>query len=111
MSRQIYTLNSGDKKMVSRNSQWRTVGIKDIFEFANARNVKLYDWSSLLLNWNSFDIDIKKEIYDRECCHELNVFIRFKDEEFFNNVVRKYIKNKINKTFVDYCLLSEVKEV
>lgn len=25
--------------------------------------------------------------------------------------MKKYIKNKINKTFVDYCLLSDVKEV
>jgi hypothetical protein len=105
MSREIYPLNSGEEKMVSRSSQWRMVGLKDIFEFASAKGFSLYDWHKHLLSWHTYTEAKKKSIYDKECCHELNIFIKFKDPDFFDRVVSKYITNKICKTFVDYCLL------
>lgn len=107
MSREIYSLKEGDNKVVSRDSQWRTIGLSDIFDFANTKRVKLYDWSSSLLNWHTFTEEKKREVYDKECCHELNAFLKFKDRPFFDEVVAKFIKNKISKTFVDLCLLGD----
>jgi hypothetical protein len=107
MSREIYSLKEGDNKVVSRDSQWRTIGLSDIFDFANTKRVKLYDWNSSLLNWHTYTEEKKREIYDKECCHELNAFLKFKDRPFFEEVVAKFIKNKISKTFVDLCLLGE----
>jgi hypothetical protein len=60
MSREINPLKVNDKRIVSRNSQWRTVGLSDIFEFANNKKIKLYDWSSHLLNWNSYNEEKKR---------------------------------------------------
>lgn len=48
--------------------------------------------------------------YDKYACHELNLFIYFKDPKFFKTVVKPFIKNKIEKTFVDFFLLHEWKK-
>ena len=60
MSREINRLIAGDKRVVSRDSQWRTVGLADIFEFANTKRIKLYDWSNYLLNWHNLDENKKR---------------------------------------------------
>lgn len=44
-------------------------------------------------------------------CHELNIFLKLQDTEFFQNVVKPFISNKVEKTFVDLCLLEDVKAV
>lgn len=51
MSREVYSLKPGQKQLVSRDSQWRTVGLSEIFDFASTKRVKLYDWSNDLLSW------------------------------------------------------------
>lgn len=91
---------------MNRDSQWRTVSLADIFEFAGTKRVKLFDWSNYLLNWHTYDQARKIEIYDKECCHELNTFLRFKDRPFFDKIVAPFISNKIHKTVVDFCLLN-----
>jgi len=55
MSREVYTLKAGEERLVSRTSQWRTVGVKDIFEYANAKRMALYEWSKHLLVWHNYD--------------------------------------------------------
>lgn len=60
MSREINPLKVNDKRVVSRNSQWRTVGLSDIFEFANNKKIKLYDWNSHILNWSSYSEEKKR---------------------------------------------------
>ncbi len=47
----------------------------------------------------------KGKTYSEFCSHELNVFLKLKDPEFFKNAVRPFIENKIEKTFVDYWLI------
>ena len=39
-------------------------------------------------------------------CHELNFFIFKKDHEFFKQVVREVIENKLEKTFIDNYMLA-----
>jgi hypothetical protein len=107
MSREIYPLKPNQKHLVSRDSQWMTVGLSEIFNFVSAKGVKLYNWSSDLLLWDSYSEDKKKQVYDKECCHELNTFIRFKDPIFFDEIVGPFIKNKLQKTIVDLCLLRD----
>ena len=50
-------------------------------------------------------LEKKKVLFDKECCHELNTFIKFKDPSFFKAIVVPYIKNKVNKNIVDLILL------
>lgn len=45
-------------------------------------------------------------MFDDKCCHELNCFIRYQDPEFFEKVVKPFLSNKLQKTFVDFCLLN-----
>ena len=40
-------------------------------------------------------------------CHELNLFIKFRDPEFFEAIVRPYLFNKMEKSFMDYFLLEK----
>jgi hypothetical protein len=48
---------------------------------------------------------IKK--YDKYASHELNLFLYFKDNDFFVEVVKPFIENKKEKTVVDYFLLDK----
>ena len=47
----------------------------------------------------------KLQIYDEKVCHELNCYIKFHDPSFFDKVVYPFVSNKLNKTFVDLCLI------
>ncbi len=67
----------------------------------------MYVWNSHILSWNTYDYKKKKQIYDKESCHELNVFLHFQDKKFFEEVVKPFINNKINKTFVDLYLIGD----
>lgn len=55
--------------------------------------------------WSSFDQQTKKSKFSKYACHELNFFLYVKDKPFFNEVVRPFIRNKMEKTFVDWYLL------
>ncbi len=58
-----------------------------------------------MLKWHSYSLEKKKSVYDIECCHELNTFLKFNDPPFFTEVVLPFIQNKINKTVVDLLLM------
>ena len=66
MSRQIYPFQKGMKKEISRTSQWRTVSLDDIFSYASTKRINLFDWHKDLLKWNTYSLDKKKEIYNKE---------------------------------------------
>lgn len=55
----------------------------------------------------AMDYKTKLEKYNKNSCHELNIFLYFKDYTFFEEVVRPFIRNKIEKRFVDYFLLND----
>lgn len=60
-----------------------------------------------LLKWNTFDEEEKHKKYSNFCCHETNLFIYFKDREYFEGVVRPFIENKMEKSFIDFWLLGD----
>lgn len=60
-----------------------------------------------ILNWMDKTVEQKQELYSEHSCHELNFFISQKDPEFFASVVKPYIANKREKTFMDHYLLKE----
>lgn len=51
MSRQIYQLRKGEKKIVSRDSIWTTVSLANILQFAQIKGHKLPLWIS---QWKSY---------------------------------------------------------
>lgn len=60
-----------------------------------------------ILRWRQMDDAEKQEKYSEYACHELNFFIYSKDRNFFDTVVRPYLENKKDKTFMDLYLLDK----
>ena len=60
---------------------------------------------SFLARWSELDREQRLAIYDEHACHELSLFVRFKDRELFEEVVQPYLRNKLHPTFIDRFLL------
>ncbi|MGA0369229.1 MAG: hypothetical protein ACO3N7_07235 [Kiritimatiellia bacterium] len=58
-----------------------------------------------LKTWPSLEMDAKLEKYGEFASHELHLFLYARDPEFFAEVVKPYLRNKKDKTFVDRWLL------
>ena len=71
---------------------------------------KFQSWE-FLKEWESLSAQDKLRKYDKFASHELNLFVYFKDREFFNQTVLPFLHNKIEKSFVDYFLVDNVKQI
>ena len=58
-----------------------------------------------VLRWPGLKREEKQSLYSKYSSHELNFFIARKDPDFFKQVVRPYLQNKMHKTFMDHYLL------
>jgi hypothetical protein len=58
-----------------------------------------------LLNWPNLKDDEKRAKYGEFACHELSFFLYRKDKPFFEQVIKPYLANKKDKTFMDEFLL------
>jgi hypothetical protein len=71
-----------------------------------SKDPKLAEFS-FLLNWPKLKDAEKRDLYSKFACHELHFFLAKKDPAFFNSVVRPYLANKKDKTFLDHWLLGD----
>ena len=62
---------------------------------------------NFLKDWPTLDETERQKKYDKFACHEVNIFLYFRDRPFFDCVILPFIANKIEKTFVDFFLLSD----
>jgi len=60
-----------------------------------------------LLRWPQMTEEEKRGKYSEFASHELGFFVSCKDEEFFARVIRPYLRNKKDKTFLDRWLLGD----
>jgi hypothetical protein len=60
-----------------------------------------------ILTWPKLKIEEKRTLYSKYACHELNYFLSKKDPQFFAEVVKPYLRNKKDKTFLDHFLLGD----
>lgn len=58
-----------------------------------------------MLKWPTLSSEQKAKTYSEYCSHEFNLFLKLKDNPFFESAVRPFLTNKMEKTFVDYWLL------
>lgn len=65
---------------------------------------------AFVTTWPSLDEAAKRALYSEHACHELNFFLSQKDPDFFAAVVRPYLANKREKTFLDHYLLEAALE-
>jgi hypothetical protein len=71
-----------------------------------SKDPKLAEFS-FILNWPKLKPQEKRAQYSKYASHELNFFLAKKDPVFFKEVVRPYLANKKDKTFLDRWLLEE----
>ena len=60
-----------------------------------------------IARWDKLKPEEKREKYSKYACHELHFFLSRKDPEFFAQVIRPYLANKKDKTFMDCYLLGQ----
>ena len=65
------------------------------------------DAFSFLLRWPQLSAAEKLERYSDFACHELHLFLHSKDKAFFDAIVRPYLRQKLQPTFVDALLMGE----
>jgi len=58
-----------------------------------------------ITRWHAMTEADRREHYSKYACHELHLFLYFKDRPFFSDVVRPYLADKRTKTFIDHWLL------
>ncbi|MEO6774627.1 MAG: hypothetical protein ABI467_16725 [Kofleriaceae bacterium] len=86
------------------------VHLLDSVERAHAYLLALRDDAALrdfawVTRWHALAESERRELYSRHACHELHVFLYFKDHAFFDAVVRPHLAHKRTKTFIDHWLL------
>ncbi|HEY0194284.1 MAG TPA: hypothetical protein VGC42_24380, partial [Kofleriaceae bacterium] len=60
---------------------------------------------AFVTRWDALAPAERRALYSRYACHELHLFLYFKDRAFFDEVIRPYLAHKRRKTFVDHWLL------
>lgn len=60
---------------------------------------------SFVLSWPGLSEEEKRAKYSEFACHELSFFLYRKAPAFFEEVVKPYLRNKRDKTFMDHYLL------
>ena len=50
----------------------------------------LKDWE-FLKTWEGLSIEDKHKKYNKQSCHELNLFLRFKDPAYFDTFIKNYL--------------------
>ena len=60
---------------------------------------------AFLLEWPELPAGKKQELFSKYACHELSFFLYHKDPAFFRDVIRPYLANKKDTTFLDEWLL------
>lgn len=99
-SNKFKILKDSKLKLISSLSE-----IVPIIKSFSSLNENLLNPFNYLFNWNKLSLEDKNYFYSRTICNEINYFIYKKDKEYFANVVRPFIENKINKTFLDKYML------
>lgn len=65
------------------------------------------DEFQVLGRWHTLSTAEKLQHYSELACHELHLFLRMHDHEFFDSVIRPYLANKKEKQFIDHWLLGD----
>jgi hypothetical protein len=74
-------------------------------------SIEDFDKFERLIQWDTLTEEDKNKMMSRYTSHELHLFIHKKDPEYFAKVVKPYLLNKMEKTFIDYYLLGDMKEL
>lgn len=111
---QISLLASGESLLVGATSSASIVStVAKLFELAetlceNFSEKEHYSTFRFVTRWNSMARQEKLAMYGEYSCHELDLFIKSKDVEFFEQVVKPFLSCKAAKEPIDYFCLGDV---
>lgn len=112
--------------LLSEQKEIVLLQVGDVVEVAdtNTTQIEIYDSVAKLLRlysalnpdetlaefafiggWGGLDEASKERLYGRYACHELNLFLYFKDAPFFEAKIAPLLADKRDKTFMDHWLL------
>jgi hypothetical protein len=60
---------------------------------------------AFVTRWNDLGEDERRALYREHACHELHLFVYFKDRAWFDAVLRPYLANKAHREFLDEWML------
>ena len=82
--------------------------LKSAYELirANCGNEHLSAFE-FITRWPTLSVERQRELYGEYACHELDVFLAFKDRPFFEKTVVPHLRNKRQKDFIDRWLLGD----
>ena len=63
-------------------------------------------FEGVFMDWGSFSKEKKLRKFGEFACHELHFFLFKRDRGFFDEVVLPFISAKMEKSFLDWYLLS-----
>jgi hypothetical protein len=109
--KQVSIVESGKPLVIpdllsSRFQMYDTLPRAYAFYSTLTKNQQLSEFA-FLLTWPKLSPEEKRALYSKYACHELHFFLYKKDRLFFDDVVRPYLKNKKDKTFLDHWLLGD----
>ncbi|RMF44200.1 MAG: hypothetical protein D6753_03255 [Planctomycetota bacterium] len=82
--------------------------VADVFDlYATLVDSPHWDDFRFLRHWDVLEDAAKRREYDAHGCHELDLFLYFKDRPFFDAVVAPVLRNKLEKRLVDRWLLGQ----
>ncbi|MCX5744853.1 MAG: hypothetical protein NT062_20385 [Proteobacteria bacterium] len=108
-AKRIFPLRAGERLVIDDLATAK-VHLIDSVERAHQYLLALRDDPTLrefafVTRWHGLPDGERRELYSKYACHELHLFLYFKDRDFFDGVVRPYLAHKRTKTFVDHYLL------
>ncbi len=88
-------------------SEWRTYdSLAGVYSFLSRVDpTGAFAKFAFILDWPNLSDEEKRAKYSQFSCHELNFFLAQKDPQFFQTVIRPYLANKKDPTFLDNYLL------
>ncbi|KAI8343507.1 hypothetical protein BC941DRAFT_95479 [Chlamydoabsidia padenii] len=84
------------------DSQDKLLDLYKLLAPNHANDLKDFD---ILRQWTTWTNEEKIKAHGKINTHELNLWIKNKDVDFFEVNIKPFIKSKINKTFMDYYLI------
>ncbi|HEX3481855.1 MAG TPA: hypothetical protein VHT91_42875 [Kofleriaceae bacterium] len=107
--KQIVALVAGTELVIDDLATAR-LHLIDSVERAHAYLLALRDDADLrefgfVTRWRALADAERRALYSKYACHELHLFLYFRDRAFFDAVLRPYLAHKRVKTFVDHWLL------
>ncbi|KAI9271588.1 hypothetical protein BDA99DRAFT_602382 [Phascolomyces articulosus] len=109
-SKAIAELLPQQQLTLNMNHEWEVVdSFQKMFtlmeNMATRVNLKVVDF---LKQWPTYTEAEKLKKHDSMTCHEINLWIKFKDPEFFAQHLKPSIAAKLTKDFIDYYLLEDM---